>query len=108
MTIVDIVHIIWAIFCFIFVIYCCSNIKYIKKQLQVFHGSVLSDNAIKKLLKSGEIVISDIEEKDIQPASVDLKISNSFLKIESSTANIEGREESIEQTIYAINLINGH
>ncbi|HHG75322.1 MAG TPA: dCTP deaminase, partial [Persephonella sp.] len=40
---------------------------------------VLNDRKIKQLLKENELVIDPIDEKQIQPSSVDLRLGNDFL-----------------------------
>jgi dCTP deaminase len=40
---------------------------------------ILSDYKIEELLKSGELVIEPIEESQVEPASVDLKLGRTFL-----------------------------
>ncbi len=40
--------------------------------------AVLSDRDIKKALKEGKIVITDMQEDQINPASVDLRLGNQF------------------------------
>ncbi|MCL2672358.1 MAG: dCTP deaminase [Clostridiales bacterium] len=44
---------------------------------------ILSDKTIKSLLASGQIGISPLEELQIQPASVDVRLGNTFSVIES-------------------------
>ena len=45
---------------------------------------ILSDKTIKKLLKSGELVIDPLAENAIQPASVDCTIGNHFLLVDEN------------------------
>lgn len=40
---------------------------------------ILTDRTIKKLLASGELAIDPLDEAQIEPASVDLRLGNSFL-----------------------------
>ncbi|WP_293444339.1 dCTP deaminase [Persephonella sp.] len=40
---------------------------------------ILNDRKIKQLLKENELVIDPIDEKQIQPSSVDLRLGNDFL-----------------------------
>ena len=42
---------------------------------------VLSDKTIKEYLNNGKILIDPIDQKDIQPASVDLHIDLSLIHI---------------------------
>lgn len=40
---------------------------------------VLSDKTLKKLLKSGELILEPINDKSIQPASIDCRLGDHFL-----------------------------
>lgn len=42
---------------------------------------ILSDIAIHEMLKSGELGVSPLDEEQVQPASVDLRLGRHFLKI---------------------------
>jgi dCTP deaminase len=46
---------------------------------------ILSDKKIKKMLKNGELVIDPIDEMQIQPASVDMRLGNDFLKVDENS-----------------------
>ena len=46
---------------------------------------VLSDKTIKEYLEKGNILIDPLDEKDIQPASVDLHIDNGILVFKNSS-----------------------
>lgn len=45
---------------------------------------ILSDKSIYKYLESGELVIDPIEVGQVQPASVDIRLGNSFLKLDEN------------------------
>jgi dCTP deaminase len=45
---------------------------------------ILSDRTIKKMLETGELVIDKVDEKSIQPASVDLRLGDHFLVVEDN------------------------
>lgn len=45
---------------------------------------ILSDRTIKRLLKNGELVCEPITEASIQPASIDCRLGNHFLTVESN------------------------
>jgi dCTP deaminase len=45
---------------------------------------ILSDRTIKDMLKNGELCIDPIKEGQIQPASVDLRLGNHFLKVDEN------------------------
>ncbi len=50
---------------------------------------IVSDYTMRELLKKGELVIEPLEDYQIQPASIDLRLGNHFLKVDENT------EESI-------------
>lgn len=45
---------------------------------------ILSDKKIKELLDKGELQITPLEEGQIQPASVDIRLGNHFLKLDEN------------------------
>ena len=49
---------------------------------------ILSDKTIRSLLSSGQLGISPIEDIQIQPASVDVRLGNSFSVLESGSSAI--------------------
>jgi len=60
---------------------------------------LLSDVDIKKEIGSGDIVIEPLSEKDIQPSSVDLRVSKEFRVFENHKyTRIDPREEQKELT----------
>jgi dCTP deaminase len=50
---------------------------------------IVSDTSLRELLARGEIVVEPLEDYQIQPASIDLRLGDHFLKID------ENSEESI-------------
>ena len=48
---------------------------------------ILTDTAIREMMRQGDLIIEPLEEMQIQPASVDLRIGNSFLKIDENNAS---------------------
>lgn len=50
---------------------------------------ILSDKSIKQKLQDGQLVIKPLEDYQIQPASVDLRLGNSFLKFAVSEAMLD-------------------
>ncbi len=55
---------------------------------------ILSDVTIRQMLDRGELVVSPVEQHQIQPASVDLRLGRHFLKVdENSMASIAMDEE---------------
>lgn len=49
---------------------------------------ILSDKTIKSLLKKGTLSISPLENNQIQPASVDIRLGNTFSIVEDSSTGI--------------------
>lgn len=63
---------------------------------------ILSDNTIKKLMKEEELLVKPLKDSQIQPASIDLRLGTSYLKInenlmEVMTLKDEIKYESIER-----------
>jgi len=56
---------------------------------------ILSDKTLKKLLKSGELVVDPIDEQSIQPASIDCRIGNHFLVLEDNKMEVLSMDEEI-------------
>jgi dCTP deaminase len=56
---------------------------------------ILSDKTIRELLSSGQLGIEPLEDYQIQPASVDIRLSNSFsvLRSENSTLKMDAAVE---------------
>ena len=60
---------------------------------------MLSDIDIKKEIDSGDIIVDPLSKKDIQPASIDLRVSNEFRVFENHKySRIDPREEQEELT----------
>ena len=49
---------------------------------------ILSDKAIISLLKKGTLSISPLQDDQIQPASVDIRLGNTFSVVEDSSTGI--------------------
>lgn len=62
--------------------------------------NAICDKTLRKLISKGKIIITGLEDEDIQPASIDIRISNDFLRMSNLKANIEGEDVDIEQDIY--------
>lgn len=45
---------------------------------------ILSDNTLKAMIKSGELIVDTIDEQSIQPASIDCRLGNHFLVVEDN------------------------
>lgn len=49
---------------------------------------ILSDTTLKKMLQSGELLVEPITPEQIQPASIDLRLSDHFLKVNENTLEV--------------------
>lgn len=49
---------------------------------------ILSDQTLKEMIARGELIITPIDEKSIQPASIDCRLGNHFLVVESNQMDI--------------------
>ena len=49
---------------------------------------ILSDTTLKKMLHSGELLVEPITPEQIQPASIDLRLSDHFLKVNENTLEV--------------------
>ncbi len=63
---------------------------------------ILSDRTLKKLIDRGDLEINPLEPEQIQPASVDLRLDNSFLKVNENSMECmdlteELKYQSLEQ-----------
>lgn len=57
---------------------------------------ILSDRTIMKMLKEGSLEISPLTEEQIQPASVDVRLGNTFSVVEDSPTGIITLESEIQ------------
>ncbi len=46
---------------------------------------ILSDKTIKKMLADGELIIDPVDKMQIQPASVDMRLGDDFLKVDENS-----------------------
>ena len=46
---------------------------------------IVSDQSLKRLLAEGTIVVEPLEERQIQPASIDLRLGDHFLKVDENS-----------------------
>jgi len=60
---------------------------------------VLSSTSIKELIQKGELIIKPLDEGQIQPASVDLRIANEVMKVEGQNCIEFGKEVKYRKTI---------
>ncbi len=56
---------------------------------------ILSDGDIRQRLKSGELIIEPVDDEQIQPASVDLRLSDHFLKVDENRMEAIRLEEKV-------------
>ncbi|MCK5023053.1 MAG: dCTP deaminase [Candidatus Aenigmarchaeota archaeon] len=65
---------------------------------------VLSNHCIRELMEAGKLVIDPIEDKQIQPASIDLKIADEILIVKGSEINFgeEPEYERIKQDVITL------
>ncbi len=58
---------------------------------------ILSDGSIRKLLSDGQLIIDPIEDQQIQPASVDVRLGDQFLVFRNHTSEvIDPFDKSVE------------
>lgn len=58
---------------------------------------IVSDSSLRELLARGQIVVEPLEDFQIQPASIDLRLGDHFLKIDENSV------ESITLELYNAN-----
>ena len=56
---------------------------------------ILSDGDIRQRLAQGDLVVDPIDEEQIQPASVDLRLSDHFLKVDENRLEAIRLEEEV-------------
>ena len=49
---------------------------------------ILSDGTLRDLLASGELVVDPVDDDQIQPASIDLRLSDHFLKVDENRLDV--------------------
>ena len=57
---------------------------------------ILSDKTLMKMLEEGSLVASPIEPEQIQPASIDIRLGNTFSIVKDSSTGIINLEDKIE------------
>ena len=65
---------------------------------------ILSDVTLKLMLNSGELVVDPLTEEQIQPASIDVRLGDHFLKVDENRSDVirldkEVRYEGIRKLI---------
>ena len=56
---------------------------------------ILSDNTIHQMLSDGKLIISPMQERQIQPASVDIRLGDTFCVVEDSSEGIINLEREV-------------
>ena len=46
---------------------------------------IISDETLKRMMAEGTIAVEPIEDYQLQPASIDLRLGRSFLKVDENT-----------------------
>lgn len=64
---------------------------------------ILSDGTIRKYLQQGDLKIEPIIEEQIQPASVDLRLGNHFLKVDENTIESMSLDKEIKYVEFTSN-----
>ncbi len=59
---------------------------------------ILSDTSIKKMVESGELKISEFNENQLQPASYDIRLGNTFSIIQDNTTGVISIDSEIKYT----------
>ena len=59
---------------------------------------ILSDKSIKKYLESGELLIEPLEPRQIQPASVDIRLGHNFMRLDENNFGTMTMTDEIEYT----------
>lgn len=57
---------------------------------------IVSDGTLRNLLAKGEIVVSPLEPRQIQPASIDLRLGNTFLKIDENAEPVISLDKELK------------
>ncbi len=57
---------------------------------------IVSDRSLKKLLADGTIVVEPLEEQQIQPASIDLRLGGHFLKVDENSMEAIALDRELE------------
>ncbi|CAG1022301.1 dCTP deaminase [Patescibacteria group bacterium] len=57
---------------------------------------IISDKTLKRLIKSGELVVDPLTDESIQPASIDCRLGDTFLEIDNSEMSTISMSEEIK------------
>ncbi len=60
---------------------------------------ILNDKELKKLIKSGNLIIDPIEEYQIQPSSIDFRLGNDFLVYTDSIDILDVKDDSYQNKL---------
>lgn len=56
---------------------------------------ILSDTTLKSMLASGELVVDPLTERQIQPASIDVRLGDHFLKVDENRLDVIRLDEDV-------------
>jgi dCTP deaminase len=71
--------------------------KYIKKTYKTLEDDmILSDKTMDKMIKEGTLVVKPITEGQIQPASIDIRLGNTFSIVDDTPSGIITLENEIK------------
>ena len=59
---------------------------------------ILSDVTLKRMLASGELCVDPIEPHQLQPASIDLRLGNQFLKLDEHDVEVIRMDQPLRYT----------
>jgi dCTP deaminase len=57
---------------------------------------IVSDQTLRKLLADGTILVEPLEDRQIQPASIDLRLGGHFLKIDENRMEVIGLDRELK------------
>jgi len=57
---------------------------------------IVSDQSLKRLLAEGTIAVEPLEERQIQPASIDLRLGDHFLKVDENSMEAIALDRELE------------
>lgn len=82
-----------------------------KKNIEKRIAMILSDKTIREMVKNGELVLTELEEEQYQPASIDIRLGDTFTIVEDTPRGILTLDEGVNyKTITADSylLLPGH
>jgi dCTP deaminase len=57
---------------------------------------ILSDATLRQLLQTGDLVVEPVDDDQIQPASIDLRLSDHFLKVDENRLEVIRLDSEVE------------